>query len=165
MDIGAALIILAITALIVLPFLLMFLNKKRKYIKFQQNFMNLAQRGNITFSLKEIWNHRYAIGIDNNSKKIMYVNKKEDEAEPIIINLSEVAKCRVVSINKTVKNQYGSNALTDRLELVFTFRNSEIPEKILEFYESTEFMPNDEERSHIEKWLQIVNLNLNNGKI
>lgn len=155
---------MAITAVIVLPFLIVYLNKKSKYRKFENDFMNLAGKENITFSQKEIWNHRYAIGIDSNLKKIIYANKQKEKVEGILIDLAEVEKCRTISINKTVKNQYGKNALTDRLELIFTFNNPQIPEKVLEFYESADFMPNDEEHAHIDKWLQIVNSILKDNK-
>jgi hypothetical protein len=160
MDTGALIIILAITAAIILPFFIMYLFKKRKYMKFENEFIELAQKEGIILSQKEIWNHRYAIGLDNNSKKIIYTNKKKENVESSVIDLTEVSKCNILSVNKTVKNQNGKSALTDRLELVFTFRNPLSPAKNLEFYESSEFMPNEEERAHIEKWLQIVNSNI-----
>ena len=164
MDIGALIIILAITVVIALPFIIIYLNKKRKYLKFENDFIKLAQKESVTLSKKEIWNHRYAIGFDNNSKKIIYANKKKDNVECSVIDLTDVSKCNILSVNKTFKNQNGKNALTDRLELVFTFRNPQNPEKNLEFYESTDFMPNEEERAQIENWLQIVNSNLKEFK-
>ena len=53
----------------------------------------------------------------------------------------------------------------DRLELVFTFRKSDLPEKVLEFYDSKEFMPTDKDHSLIENWLQIINSNLKSSKV
>lgn len=156
---SAAIIILAITAAIALPFIIINLNKKRKYAKFDKDFLNLVQKEKLELSQKEIWNHQYAIGIDNNSKKLIYAKKQKDGITDALIDLKEVATCRVVSTNKSIKNQNGRSALTDRLELVFSFNNSK-SEKILEFYESSDFMPNEDERSHVEKWMQVINSSL-----
>jgi hypothetical protein len=164
MDTGPTIIVLGIIALIALPFFINYLYKKNKELKFMKYFMNLADGEKAKFSQKEFWNNRYAIGIDNNSKKIIYANKQKDKTEGIIIDLSEVEKCRIVNINRTIKNQYGKSNISDRLELVFTFYNSDKPEKVLEFYDSKEFMPTTDDLSIIENWLSIVNLNLKNSR-
>jgi hypothetical protein len=160
MDTQSAIIILGIVVAITLPFLIIYLNKKRKDIKFLKHFTSLAHKEKIFISEKEFWDHNYAIAIDNTSKKILYANRLKNGTSETIIDLAEVEKCRIVTINKTQKNQNGKNPLTDRLELVFTFRSAEKPEQILEFYENPEFMPNAEEYAHIEKWYQIINSSL-----
>ena len=160
MDTGAALIILGIVAITVLPFIFHSLYKKMKDMKFLKDFKSLAEKEKIVISQKELWNKCYIIGIDNNSKKILYINKRKEEVEEIVIDLAEVENCRIVSVNKTLKGQSGNSNKSDRLDLVFTFRKSGIPEKSLEFYDSTEFMPTDKENSIIENWLNIVNSNL-----
>jgi len=160
MDKEATIIILGIVAVIILPFLLFYFFKKRKEIKFMKHFRILAQQEKLIISQKEFWDHRYAIAIDTNMKKIIYAKRLGDETAGTIIDLADVEKCRIVSTDKTQKSQNGKDPLTDRLELVLTFRNSDIPEKVLEFYENTEFMPNAEDRFHIEKWYNIISSNL-----
>jgi hypothetical protein len=164
MDTRATMIILVITVLIILPFIISSLYKKRKNMKFLKDFRNLAEKAKIVISQKELWDNSYIIGIDNNSKKVLYANKRKDKIEEILIDLNEVDKCRIANINRTLKGQSGINNVSDRLELVFTFRKSDIPEKSLEFYDSTEFMPTEKEISIIENWLKIVNSNLINNK-
>jgi hypothetical protein len=164
MDTGAALIVLGILAIIVLPFIIHSLYKKQKDVKFLKDFISLAEKEKIVISQKELWNNCYIIGIDNISKKLLYTNKRREIVEEILIELTEVDKCRIANINRTLKGQSGSSNISDRLELVFTFRNSDIPEKVLEFYDSKEFMPTDKENSIIENWLQIVNSNLISSK-
>jgi hypothetical protein len=164
-DSGAAIIVLGIVALIALPFIFNNLYKKKRDLKFLKEFKSLAEKEKIVISQKELWNNCYAIGIDNNSRKILYINKRKDKVEDILIDLSEVEKCRIANINKTVKNQAGKSSISDRLELVFTFRKSDIPEKVLEFYDSKEFMPIDKDISIIENWLQVINSNLKNIKM
>lgn len=164
MDKGSAIIVLVIVALIALPFIFHNLYKKKKDLKFLKDFKSLAEKEKIVISQKELWANCYAIGIDNNSGKILYINKRKDKVEDILIDLSEVEKCRIANINRTLKNQDGKNNISDRLELIFTFRKSDIPEKVLEFYDSKDFMPTDKELSLIESWLQIVNSYLINSK-
>jgi len=164
MDTGSAIIVLVIVALIALPFIFHNLYKKMKDMKFLKNFISLAEKEKIVISQKELWNNCYIIGIDKSSKKLLYTNKRKEIVEEILIDLSEVEKCRIANINRTLKGQSGSSNISDRLELVFTFRKSDIPEKSLEFYDSTEFMPTDKENSIIENWLQIVNSNLISSK-
>lgn len=164
MDTHSTIIILGIIVAIAIPFLIISFIKKRKDTKFLKHFTALAHKEKIIISEREFWNHSYAIARDNSSKKILYANRLKDGASGTIIELAEVEKCRIVVINKSQKNQNGKNPLTDRLELVFTFRNTEKPEQVLEFYENPEFMPNAEECSHLEKWYQIINSKLNEIK-
>jgi hypothetical protein len=160
MDKEATIIMLGIVAVIILPFLLFYFFKKRREIKFLKHFRNLAQQEKLIISQKEFWDHSYAIAIDTNLNKIIYAKRLRDETAGTIIDLADVEKCRIVSTDKTQKSQNGKDPQTDRLDLVFTFRNSDMPEKVLEFYENTEFMPNTEDRFNIEKWYSIINSNL-----
>jgi hypothetical protein len=164
MDTGAALIVLGILAIIVLPFIIHSFYKKQKDVKFLKDFISLAEKEKIVISQKELWNNCYIIGIDNGSKKILYTNKRKDKVEEILIDLTEIEKCRIANFNRTIKSQSGKSNISDRLELVFTFRKSDIPEKSLEFYDSTEFMPTDKENYIIENWLHIINSNLISSK-
>jgi hypothetical protein len=164
MDTGAAIIVLVILAVIVLPIIFHYLYKKMKDVRFHKDYLNLAERDNLVFSKKELWNNCYAIGIDNNSGKLLYANKKAGKTEATLIDLSEVEKCRIANINRTFKNQNGNSNISDRLELIFSFRNSTIPEKVLEFYDSTKFMPTADDVAFIENWLQTVNSNIKSSR-
>jgi hypothetical protein len=160
MDKQSAIIILGIVVALALPFLIISFFKKRKDIKIMKHFTGLAIKEKLNISKREFWDHNYAIAIDNTSNKILYANRLNDGASGTIIDLNEVENCRKVIINKTQKNLNGNDPLTDRLELVFTFRKTELPEKVLVFYENPEFMPDAEECSHLENWYQIINSNL-----
>jgi hypothetical protein len=74
--------------------------------------------------------------------------------------LSEIEKCRLATIDKHIKSQNSNNDKTNRLELVFTYSNSNIPEKVLVLYKNAEFMPNTDDIAHVEKWLSIINANI-----
>lgn len=122
--------------------------------------MRVAEQQKIVISQKELWNNNYIIGIDNNLKKILYINKQNEKEKQSIIDLSRVKECRVVNINRTVKGQDGKENISDRLELNFTLYNNASGDETLVFYESKDFMPTEDDHSKIEKWLNIVNSNL-----
>lgn len=160
MDTTAATIVFGIAALIISPFILYYLYKKREGNKFLKYFLKVAESEKVNISQKELWNNCYAIGIDIYSKKIIYIKRQKGKDERTLIDLSEVKECRIVNENRKGKTQYEKNNRSERLELVFTFHNSEIAEKALEFYESASFMPDSEDFSKIENWMNIVNLYL-----
>lgn len=163
MDNQSTVIGLGIIALTILPFIIFYFIKKMKQMKFMRDFIKLSESEKLSISQKDMWKNSYAIGIDTNSKKLFYFNKLKDKDRGTLIDLAEVERCRIVSIDRTVKNQNGYTGPSNRLELVFTYKNSSIPEKSLEFYDRAEFMPSADECSHIESWLNTVNSNLKNG--
>jgi hypothetical protein len=164
MDTASIITGLAIVAIIALPFFLHHLIKRKKEMKFLNDIITLAKSENATISQKEFWRERYAIGIDDTSKKLLYINKHKEKEEKTVVDLSKVEKCRIVTASRSVKTPNGNNTIIDRLELVFTFNRSDVPEKVLEFYDCTEFMTTDGELPLIEKWQGVVNSNLKTSK-
>ena len=159
-DIGSALIVAMIFGIIILPIVIYNLLKKRKHSKFRKDFIKLAESEKVVISKKEIWNHCYAICIDEEAKKILYAIKRADKIDKTLIDLASVESCRIANLSKTIKNQDGKPNVSDRLELVIRPRNSGNPEQLLEFYDSKEFMPSPDDVSRAEKWLNIVTSNL-----
>lgn len=155
---------LGLVALITLPFIFHYLHKKNKDIKFMKDLISLAEREKAIISQKEFWRECYAIGIDDISKKLLYIHKRKDKELRTLIDLSAVERCRIVNVSRMVKTQNSNNNVLDRLELVFSFQKSDIPEEVLEFYDSSEFMTTDGELPLIEKWLGIINSNLKTSK-
>jgi hypothetical protein len=160
MDLTAIISSIALVALITIPFIIHHLRRKKKENKFLMEVISLTGNKNVKISHKEFWRDGYAICMDDNSRKIVYRNSHKEKGENAIIDLSEVEKCRIVNKSRKVNNPTGNNIITDRLELVFTFRRADLPEKVLEFYDSSVFLTADGELPLIEKWLGIVNSNM-----
>jgi hypothetical protein len=156
-DKNSALIVLGIVALITLPFIIYSVYKKSKTKKFLTDFLHLAEQEKLNISKNEVWNHNYAIGIDNDSGKLFYVRKEDGNLRKTLIDLSLVEKCRIDYLNRTSKSQDGISKISDRIELIFSFRNKNTPEKAVEFYDSTEFMPTSDDMHQVENWRNIVN--------
>jgi hypothetical protein len=147
-------------ALITLPVYLHHLYKKNKEVKFLRYFKNMAEREKLEISQNEMWKDKYLIGIDENANKLLYVNSSENKMEEHVIDLSGVETCRIASMNRNVKTADGIKNVTDRLDLVFTHRNAEVPQTVLEFYDSEVFMTPDGELPLIENWFRIINSRL-----
>jgi hypothetical protein len=160
MDTGASIIVLVLTGLVVFPFLFNIILKKKKNKLLLNNLLKLAEREKISISHKELWNKNYAIGIDINSKKILYVHRLKDKVKESLVDLKEVKECRIINTDKTIKNQPGNSSNSDRLELVFSYNKTDKPEISLEFYNNSQFKPTIEDVRQIENWLQIFRSNL-----
>jgi hypothetical protein len=160
MDLTAIITASALVALITIPFIIHHSGRKKKEMKFQKDVIILTGNKNVKISQREFWRDGYAICIDDNSKKIVYSNSHKENGQKVIIELSEIEKCRIVNTGRKVNTTTGNNFITDRLELVFTYKRSDLPEKIMEFYDSSVFMTTDGELPLIERWLGIVNSNL-----
>ncbi|WP_017730776.1 PH domain-containing protein [Nafulsella turpanensis] len=156
MDLGSVIIALVLLALCIVPFIYYSGVQKKKKKNFSKELINLAEQQNVKFSQYEVWSHYYGIGIDTSTNRLFYFKKREDKEQKAFIDLSEVEKCRVNNVNRMVND----NKIIDRLELVFKFRDSKMPEKALEFYNKEESMSLHEELQLSEKWANIINSNL-----
>ena len=160
MDKASTIIGLSLIILTALPFIIFNVHKKMKKNKFLKDFIDMAKKENLTFSHKELLHNYYAIGIDTDSNKLFYFNRQVDRGNGTLIDLSEIEKCRIVTVDRHVKSQYSNNDKTNRLELVLTYNNSKTPEKVLELYKNAEFMPTTDDIAHVENWLSIINSRL-----
>lgn len=159
MDTTLVIMAFVLMSIIISPFLLHYLSQKKKEAKLSNELSRLAKSENAMLTQKEFWRQRYAIGIDESSKKILYVNKEQGT----VIKLSEVAKCRINAVSRNAKTKNSNVTIIEKLDLIFTFHKSVKPEMTLQFYDSDEFFSTDNERVLIEKWLGVIKSNLKNG--
>ncbi len=158
MDKGSSIIGIVIIALVILPFILLFIFKKMKHAKYLKVLSSLAEKEKMKITSREIWENKYLLGVDTNSKKLIYINLNQTDKPAEVIDLSKVSGCRIVSTDRSQKSRMPEN-MSDRLDLVFSFKDSS-PERYLEFYNSTAFMPTVDHFAHAEKWQKIVEENL-----
>lgn len=137
--------------------------QKSKENKYAKAFLELAAKENIAIDQHEFWNNIYAIGIDKQSKKVLYRKKKDDKEQIALIDLNEVDKCKKVEKSRMIKTPSGSSKVIDRLDLVFVYKNSK-SEKALEFYNGDESLSLRGEVPLIDKWNEIINAALKEGK-
>ncbi len=160
MDLSIIILVIALMAIVISPFLLHYMSQKKKEAGILNEFMNFTKRENATISQKELWRQNYVIGIDEQSKKLYYYKKYKDKEERVSIFLSEVDHCRIDAVSRNARTKGGSITGVEKLDLVFTFTKPDKNEKTLQFYDSSEFLGLDNERVIIEKWFAIIKSNL-----
>jgi hypothetical protein len=160
MDLTAIISASVLVALITIPFIIHHRGKKKKEKKFLKDVISMTGNEKVKISHEEFWRDGYAICIDDNSNKIVYSNSHKENVEKVVIDLSEIERCRIANSSRKVNSSAGNNIVIERLEMVFTFKKADLPEKFLEFYDHSVFLTTDGELPLIEKWLGIVNSKL-----
>lgn len=156
MDLTSVTITLVLLIIFGVPFIYSLAVQKREKKNFSKELINLAEQQHVKFSQYEIWNHFYGIGIDTATSRLFYFKQLDGKEEKAFIDFSEVKRCSVNNVHRTVNH----SRVTDRLELVFRFHDPTLPEKRLEFYNRDESLSLDNEVQLVEKWAAIINSNL-----
>jgi hypothetical protein len=158
MDTGAALIGLGFILIMLTPFILYFGSQKIKAMRLIRQFNDLSRLHKMSLSKSEIWDKNYAIGIDIEAKKILYINRKKDHRQEVLIDLSNVVNCRIS--NGIKSNQTGSEvkSLNDKLGLELTFSEPATSVAALEFFDGDALMSYpDGELEIAERWVTLIN--------
>lgn len=158
MDIASVIIGLVSLALFIVPVIYIQGKQKKAETRLQEDFLRVARQQQLVISQHDLWNSRFAIGIDTDKGVLFYLKKWEEGKEELQIHLSEVASCRVNNENREVNG----NRVIDLIELRFTFRGSKLREQALEFYSKEESMSLSEELLLAEKWKSIVSTSIQN---
>lgn len=154
MDKASTYIAVGIIVAVILPFVINAMIKKMKLKKLQNKFTELANGQNLNISELEVINRNYAIGIDQEAKKIAYLNSK-NENSGVIVNLPEIKKCRIIISNRT-----GESKASNHIELAFAHRINTESELKLELYNNPAFMPSADDIEIAGKWAEIANSGL-----
>jgi hypothetical protein len=135
MKTGMLIIGLILLLICALPVVLLYLNSIIKEKRFIKKLFNYAKQSNCIISEYDLWKNT-VIGIDKVVNKLFFIRETIiDECEREI-NLSEIQNCRIANVNRTINNKNGNYKVTDKLELVFIYREKNKPETKLEFYNS-----------------------------
>lgn len=164
MDIDLISIIIAIVALsfFFVPVLYFEYYKKRATKKFNAYFNEIAQKNSLNLSQFDVWRDQYAIGIDTRAKKILYLKHKKGQDKTLVLDLSELKRCRISKENDRIKTPNGDRRLTTRVDLQYEFLNPKKSEITVEFYKGENGDSVRGEVSLAEKWSKISNSKLTN---
>lgn len=106
-------------------------NREKKAFSVLQNF---AKGINSTISSYDRWD-KTLIGIDNGEiNKLFFLRTISNKEYREVINLSEVMSCRLVLDERTVQYDKEKVNVIDKIELVFSFVNTNKQDVKLEFY-------------------------------
>jgi hypothetical protein len=135
-------------------------SRKAKKIKFLDPLHELASREGCHISYHDIWSES-VIGIDESKSKIFVVRKTTGSEAELVVNLSEIFRCRVAEISRTSGPKEGNIIAFDRIDLVFMNKEKGKPDVTIEFYNAnTDRLTLAGELQLAEKWCALVNKKL-----
>jgi len=143
---------LVVLGIFILPFVLIQVRNITSHKRFIRGFYSRAEQLNLNITEKEQWNSSYCIGIDPNSKSLLYMKKHGGEIEEVIIDLTMMESCRVVSRSRNVDGII----VIDAIYLTLPFQNSKTPEEQLEFFNGNYHSFSSSDLPLAEKWAALV---------
>ncbi len=161
MNLNLTIIGLFSLALIIVPFIFFQLKQTNRNQKLSSDFMIMAEKQKLAITLCDFWSPNYAIGIDTQNLKLLYIKKHEGADQQTIIDLTKVNRC---SENK-LSTEIGGSKVIDRIELVFTHHDKKYPAKALEFYNREENLMLDNELQICERWNTVINSSLKEATV
>lgn len=155
MGTGLFIIDAIIIAIVILPFALFINGSKKRERQLRKALQSEATKHNCNLSKLEVHSN-FAIGLDQNEKKLVFYKKAEKRAYTTLVDLKTVAACKALKINKQVKNKTKHYELIDKLKLSFIHHNKN---KVtdLELYNNDDTMTLNNEVLLSQKWEDEVN--------
>lgn len=113
------------------------ISEKIKEKKLKKYLTQYAKQENLTLTSKEVWGDRYALGIDKNRKKLVYLNHTENGDQKELIDLSKVQKCKVSNGTKSARYATGNRSVLKSIKLQFHYLESSKGASSLEVYDDS----------------------------
>jgi hypothetical protein len=157
MDTGTIITTVVFIAIVVLPFILTSLSKKRKKSKMLQKISELASGSNSVVSEYEFCSD-FVLGLDNHSNHVFFYKKNDNREVAQHLDLSGFRSCKAGTYGHTLGEKKDQYHVTDKLELCFYPHEKEKPEASLDIYNS-EFdrLTLTGELQFVEKWEKMMN--------
>lgn len=157
MESGMLIMGVVLTALFITPFIFFRDGKRQSRTKNLLNHLtDLAKAENCNVSKHEVWNDA-AIGINNETHKLFYVQGQEPSVVRTLVHLSDVKRSRVSVVSRTVERKSDSQKIIEKIAIVLEHKSSVHPDVILSFYDSeVDGMSLSGELQLVEKWNAII---------
>ncbi len=159
MDSTAIISIIVVSAAIIIPILFSVIRSKQKKQKFTDGFYALGQSHQLKISESEHWNH-YAIGIDRESLKLLYVSDYSTKNDAIVVDLNTLKSVEISEISRPVNTKSGSTNVLEQLRLKAIAKNKETPPVFIEFYNAENGSIPVHELQLATKWKMIIESSL-----
>lgn len=159
MKIDFMLVTAILVVLVFLPFVLLPLLRNGDRKKLTKKFREEERNHNLNAELKESWNQNY-IGLDLSEKKLLFVQKSEENFIVETIDLEVVNACVPIIEELEVQKVGKTERLLRRVSLEFSFKNSRL-QKSINLFDYDIHFSQDMEKSHAEKWAEQINQQLN----
>lgn len=163
MKLDFMLVTAILVVLIFLPFVLLPLLRNSDRKKLTNKFREEEKNHEINSQLKETWSQNY-IGLDLTEKKLLFVQKSEEDFIVVFIDLKMVAACVPIIGELDVQKEGKTEHLLRRVNLEFSFKNSGLKKSINLFDYDLHFNQ-DLEVSHARKWANLISQQLSNHSV
>lgn len=155
-DLPSLIIGICALAMFAVPIAWYQISEKMKEKKLHKDLSQYAQQERLTLTSEEVWGDHYALGIDKNSKKVVYLKHNEDGDQKEVIDLSDVQKCKVSNGTKTVREASGKKNVLTSIDLIFHYRASGKGASSLEVYDDANGRTLTYEKSIASKLARII---------
>lgn len=159
MDLGITAIGIITIAACVLPFVAMGRKRKKFTNSLLESLNNLASEHQSKLSEYEFGND-LVLGIDHDTNHFFFYKQNNWIEVAKTINLAKVKHCSSVVKNQTVKTNAEAYRFIEKLEMKFSFKDSNGQDVLLEFYSNEVNMQLNNELQLLEKWVKLINQRL-----
>jgi hypothetical protein len=155
MDSAAIIISLIVFVLVAVPVAFIVRQEKKRKQNILLLLTRLAEKNNVLITQKEFWG-KYAIGIDENSKKLIYMNYHPGKEIEYCFDLKAVKHCKIENVSKTIGTGNIRQSTIFKLNLLLTYSDSKSPYSTLEFYDADNG-GTVADYQQAEKWVSVIN--------
>lgn len=106
----------------------------------------------LSLTMTDAWKGAYAIGIDPEKRRLIYLRKAGESIQEELEDLSSVSDCRVDITSRTEKTPNGSMTVVEAVNLIIRYSDKTLSDKKLEFFNNKVFHSLAGERTLAEKW-------------
>lgn len=163
MNIELILVSAILVVLIFIPFILLPLLRNSDHKKLEKKFREEEKKHNINTQLKENWRQNY-IGLDLSEKKLLFIQKSEEDFIVEFIDLKLVNSCTSSIEELTIQKEGKTESLLRKVNLEFSFRNSGLKKSINLFDYDLHFTQ-DLEVKHAGKWAELISQQLDSQSV
>ena len=151
MNISMPLLSALLVLVTIIPFLILNYSGKGETKILTKKADSLKKEFNLKFSLKEKWGNSF-IGLDKECNTLIFLKVFDGVVATEIIDLAAVGKSEIIKKDKVVRNANGKEVVLERLDLKLAFLDTDIPDKLLNFYDLEDVYLEDYELRRAEKW-------------
>lgn len=152
---------------VALLFITLYLISRRSKRKREKMFLGILSdlTGNIDSQITryDIW-YNLVIGVDDSTNHIFFIKNIFDDKTFLSVKLSEILKCRVNEVSRTVTINGSGIKVIEKVELEFINQDKNKPDSVAEFYnQDSGKLDLSGELQLAEKWCKIANDNIKQG--
>ena len=159
MDLGTIIAGIFMTAVCILPFVIMRRNRQKREKQLLNAISEIADGHNCKITQHETCANK-VLGLAENDEALLFFKKgKEQDVDvKVFIDLSRIRKCSVLNTKRVINS---AESIIERLELSFTSVNTREDYISIELFNLKEDYQLDGELQLAERWATMINQTLN----